>query len=690
MSTYLLEIGLEEMPAREILPAIQGLKTLIQQTLETQNITPSHYFEFSSPRRLAIQLEGLPEKQPDQTLTIKGPPLELAQNQDGSWTKAAIGFAKKQAVEVSSLIRQEVNGRKFIFATKEIIGQSTKHLLQEHLPQWITQVPFSKKMRWGKYQLRYTRPMHWIVSLWNDEIIPCTIESIEADRFTYGHRFLTSGKITLPHASQYATLLRKGFVEPQYEQRKEMIISQMQVLEHRQKMTVSIDPELLQEVTNLVEYPTALVGFFEEEFLTLPREVLVTTMAVHQRYFPTYQNQTLTNQFITVRNGNDQHLENVQKGNQKVIRARLSDARFFYEEDQKKTIDYFIEKSQRVVFFEQRGTLFQRVERIVRLSKWIADQMQLSPTSQQRTIRIAELCKFDLCTQMVYEFPELQGVMGRYYATHFEEEEAVAKGIGEHYYPRNAQDHLPSSLEALCVALADRMDLLTVAFSLGLIPSGSADKYALRRAAQGIIQILFEKSIPLGLEQFIQTAIHHVQEQQEIDLTSTLAQSLLHFFELRMRYLMQEKGIRHDVIVAVVASPALPPATRFELAKAISQRMEQPSFKSVVEAVVRAINIYEKQGKSLDLQFHAQELQFVEETELWKALEQRCQFDLEIERFLQYLEELEPQITQFFDHLMIMDENPIYRMNRLWICKSIAEWSLHYADLREIVFVRED
>ena len=367
-----------------ILPAVEQLKSLVFKTCENNRLSFDELNTFSTPRRLAVQIKGLPDKQEDRSVDLKGPPAAIAKDKDNKWTKAALGFASKNGFDPADLQIRQYEGKDYLFVQRMELGQPVPELLQEQLEQWISQLNFPKNMRWASYQMRFIRPIRWIVSLWNNTVVPLKLEMTEAGNETRGHRFLSSGKSLLKDAADYQQQLEKLNVMPDYEMRRESITSQISKLELEFGFVVELDEKLLTEVTNLVEWPTVLLGDFEEEFLDLPNEVLVTSMAVHQRYFPVFRknenqdstSKTLLPHFVTVRNGNSKGLDTVRRGNAKVLRARLSDARFFYFEDQKKALDEFLQKAKNVVFFQKRGSQGQRVQRIAEFSVIIAGRLR--------------------------------------------------------------------------------------------------------------------------------------------------------------------------------------------------------------------------------------------------------------------------------------------------------------------------
>jgi len=534
---------------------------------------------------------------------------------------------------------------------------------------------------------------------------------VEAGNETRGHRFLSSGKIIIKDAADYQEQLEKLNVMADYEKRRESIVSQINKLELKFGFVVELEEKLLTEVTNLVEWPTVLLGDFEEDFLELPSEVLVTSMAVHQRYFPVFsknKNQdssakTLLPHFVTVRNGNSKGLDTVRRGNAKVIRARLSDARFFYLDDQKKSLDDFLQKAEKVVFFQQRGSQSQRVQRIADLSVFISCRLGLSEIQQKHVRRIAELSKFDLETQLVQEFPELQGLMGENYAMLKNEDAVVCRGIRQHYYPRNAKDFLPEDAESVPAALADKLDLLTTAFSLKMIPSGAADPYALRRTAQGITQLILGLRLPLDLQELTSAAVRLLDEQQDLALERTILQNdLLDFMLQRQRWFMQERGIRYDLIDAVLKTPAIilssqektaSPALAIEqlsFAEFLGEHLETDMFKRSVEAIVRAGNISSKYTDRIAEELNDSALELSEEKNFLAALQPILNSDPQSlwspDNYLQQLRKIEPVVTRFFEDVMVMDEDPVKCGNRLWMCQQLAQWSGRHLDLQSIVF----
>ncbi len=699
------------MPAQMILPAVEQLKSLAQKTCEQHQLSLSDIQTFSTPRRLAILLSGLPDKEEDRKIELKGPPLSIARDTENNWTKAAEGFATKNKISLDNLETKSFDGKEYLFAQHSELGKHVPELFQGYAAEWISKLSFPKNMRWGSYRTRFIRPVRWVVSLWNTTVVPIKLEMLAAGNETRGHRFLSSAESTINHAADYEMQLKKLKVIADFEKRRQSIVSQVNKLEEQNDCKVELDDKLLTEVTNLVEWPTVLIGDFEKEFLELPSEVLITSMEVHQRYFPVFRKSNqqsagekkLFPNFVTVRNGDSKSLETVRRGNEKVLRARLSDARFFYQEDQKSPLDEFSKKAEKVVFFQSRGSQRQRIQRLSELSLFIADRLKISKSQQKQVQRIAELCKFDLETRMVSEFPELQGVMGQNYAGLENEEDVVCRGIREHYFPRHAKDLLPGDQVTVPVAIADKLDLLTTAFSLGMIPSGAADPYALRRNAQGIIQLILGLRLSLDTRDLTSAAIRILDDQQSLNLDQPkLQQELLEFLQQRQRWFMQEQGFRYDLIDAVLQSRSDSrqsqetqrstslPVEQLNFAEYLSEHLETDLFKRSVEAIVRADNISSKNPEIIAEKLVESELEITEEKNFFAALQPILNADQNSrstpENYLKQLHVIEPVVTSFFEDVMVMDENPVKRGNRLWLCHQLASWSSRHLNLQAIVF----
>jgi glycyl-tRNA synthetase beta chain len=558
MANFLLEVGTEELPADFVSSAIAQWQVKIPASLSEEFLQPTAIEYYGTPRRLAILIKDLPSQQADREEEVKGPPVKTA-FKDGQPTKAAEGFARKQGVSLDALEIRDTPKGEFIFIQKQIKGRSTTEILQELCLQWITGLEGKRFMRWGDGDFRFPRPIRWLVALWDLEIIPLELvngsERITSDRTSRGHRILHPEPVIINQATDYVATLRAAAVEVDSAVRKEKITAEILAEAAKLNAIAEINPDLLAEVINLVEYPTAVTGKFEADFLKLPTEVITTVMVSHQRYFPVYRQENgqhnLLSNFITISNGDPNKKAVIAEGNGRVIRARLADAQFFYQADCDEHLETYLPQLETVTFQEELGTMRDKVDRIIDTAKTIAEQLKVSEDQHNEIESTALLCKADLVSQMVYEFPELQGVMGEKYALVSGESATVAKGIFEHYLPRSADDQMPTTLNGQVVGLADRLDTLIGIFGIGMIPTGSSDPFALRRSANGIVNITWDADLAINLNQLIQQgAADFVSAHPERE--SPLA-ALQEFFLQRIRTLLQdEKNIDYDLVNAVL------------------------------------------------------------------------------------------------------------------------------------------
>ncbi|HEY9874811.1 MAG TPA: glycine--tRNA ligase subunit beta, partial [Candidatus Obscuribacterales bacterium] len=495
MSTFILEVGTEELPASFVDEAIEQWLRRIPQSLTEYTLTTEAIDVYGTPRRLAVLIKGLPTQQTDREEEIKGPPAQAA-FKDGKPTKAAEGFARKQGVELDALEVRATDKGDFVFVRKTISGRPTAEILTELAPQWILGLEGKRLMRWADGEIKFPRPIRWLVALFDDAVLPVELvnvsEIIKSDRISKAHRVLHPEAVTIPQADDYVEYMRSAYVDVNQNQRKSNIQEQVKAAAQKVGGVASIFPDLLQEVTNLVEWPTAVVGKFDPEFLSLPAEVITTVMVTHQRYFPVLKSDNaneLLPHFITISNGDPAKSDIIAAGNERVIRARLADGQYFYKADLAQPLESYLPQLEKVTFQEDLGSMGGKVERLGKIAGQIAEQLQLAEDDRKNIQRAALLCKADLVTQMVGEFPELQGVMGQKYAMASGEAEAVSTAIFEHYLPRGAGDRLPATLTGQVVGLADRLDTLVSIFGLGMLPTGSSDPFALRRAANAVTNI---------------------------------------------------------------------------------------------------------------------------------------------------------------------------------------------------------
>ncbi|KYC43454.1 glycine--tRNA ligase subunit beta [Scytonema hofmannii PCC 7110] len=558
MKAFLLEVGTEELPASFLSDALTQWRSHIPKTLSTNSLTYDAVEVYGTPRRLAVLIKGLPSQQLDREEEIKGPPAQAA-FKDGKPTPAAQGFAKKQGVELDALEVRATDKGDFVFVQKVITGRSIAEILTELVPEWIWSLEGKRLMRWGDGEQKFSRPIRWLIALLDEAVLPIKLEngseSVTSDRISQGHRVLHPQPVTVTKATDYVNVLRSAGVVVDTEERKNTITQQ--VKESAQKLNgyAEVYPDLLEEVTNLVEFPSAVVGKFESEFLNLPTEVITTVMVSHQRYFPVFKTinaKELLPYFITISNGNPEKSALIAVGNERVIRARLYDGRFFYNSDLEKPLENFLPQLEKVTFQEDLGSLRAKVDRIGKIAQQITEQLQLKENERENILKAALLCKADLVTQMVYEFPELQGIMGQKYAAASGESEEVSTAIFEHYLPRGANDILPQTLTGQIVGLADRLDTLVSIFGLGMIPTGSSDPFALRRAANAVINITWAANLPINLQQLLEqiaTDFVKAYNKDKQQLVTTLEE----FFLQRIRTLLQEeKQIDYDLVNAVL------------------------------------------------------------------------------------------------------------------------------------------
>jgi glycyl-tRNA synthetase beta chain len=683
----LLEIGLEEMPAHVVTPSMKQLQQKAVEFLTAQSLEFSSIEAYSTPRRLAIYVTGIPEKQADTEEEVKGPAKKIALDAEGNWSKAAQGFVRGQGLTTDAITFKELNGVEYVYVTKHTQGKPAIEVLSG-LKEVITSLTFPVTMHWAGFDFEYIRPIHWIVALFGDEVVPFTILDVETGRKSRGHRFLGE-EVTFDSADDYLSQMERQFVLADATKRRQLITEQIETIAKENNWQVELDEDLLEEVNNLVEYPTAFVGDFEEKYLLVPEEVLVTSMKEHQRYFDVRTPEgVLLPHFISVRNGNSVKIDNVIKGNQKVLTARLEDAEFFYNEDKKLTIEQCVEKLKQVTFHEKIGSLYEKMQRVAAIAQIIAETVGLSEAEKVELKRASEIYKFDLVTNMVGEFPELQGIMGEKYALLQGETPQVAQAIREHYMPISADGDLPESAIGAVLAIADKFDSLLSFFAVGMIPSGSNDPYALRRQTYGIIRIIAEKRwyFPLAnLQEKIKNAINEYPAVYGIQLNEGQEQ-VIDFVDGRLRQYLSTKNIRHDVIEAVINSRQGDISLLFEAAHMLRNHLNDSDFKPSMEALTRVINL----AKKADFE-HEQIKPELFENDSEKALYEAVlavedKFPQQtMEQNYQSLVSLRPLIEAYFDQTMVMVDDEKIRRNRFALLDKIAKMSLAVASLDSLI-----
>jgi len=687
------EIGTEEIPARFMSPALEQMANLAEQLLQDSRLQYQKVNSYGTPRRLVLYITSLAPEQGELVQEIKGPPVKAAYTADGQPTRAVQGFARNQGVKVEELVTRHHKGGKYVFALKKESGRPTREILPELLLNIVNRLTFPRPMRWGNLEMRFARPVRWILALFGEEVVPLELAGLTAGRQTYGHRFLSPGPHVVPNAAAYFRVLEENYVLVDQHRRRRLIWEQVTSLAAREGGRVEEDPELLEEITYLLEYPTSLTGYFNREYLQLPAEVVVTPMRDHQRYFPVWNAEgELLSLFIAVNNGTEAHLDIISRGNERVLAARLADAAFFYREDQKTRLEAKVPKLDEIVFQESLGTMLAKTRRLQRLATGIAGILDLPEKLIPVIERTARLAKADLVTSMVYEFPELQGIMGSYYATHDGEAEEVCRGIRQHYWPRSAGDRLPDSLTGMVVGLADRLDTLVGCFGAGLIPTGSQDPYALRRQATGLVNMAVELNLKFSLAEVI-AAAYEGYNVEGIRLAQSLAaiqEQLAQFCHQRIEHILTEKGIRFDVVQAVLAAGSDDLANVYHRAQDLSTFRGEEGFTALQTAFTRAFNLARQAAKErINLRLEA--LQEEVEINLYQVLRRvRKEANplLQTGNYLAALKTmaaLQGPIDAFFDGVLVMAPEEEIRNNRLALLQEVVNLVFQVADFSQLV-----
>jgi glycyl-tRNA synthetase beta chain len=697
MKLLLIEIVTEEIPAGYIDPALEAMKRLMAQKLSQARVEHGAMETFGTPRRLALMVQEVSERQASVTQEVVGPPKAMAFDAEGQPTKAAEGFAKSQGVSIKRLTIKATAKGEYVCVKKLERGQTSWRLLQSMLPELITAIPFPKQMRWSDLSLVFTRPIHGVLALFGDRIIPFKLENIRSGRRTLGHRFMHPGRIAISEVSEYVPALRSAFVLVDVKERKSAIQEEITDAARDLGGEVISDDDLLHTVTHLVEYPAVSAGTFDKGFLEVPREVLITAMREHQKYFAVVSSdQQLLPCFIAVNNTPVKDIALVTSGHERVLRARLEDARFFFETDSKTTPHEIVERLKGVLFQAKLGTMFEKVCRVQKLAEHLADLT--APDLKASVSRAAWLCKSDLTTQMVNEFPKLQGVMGRIYAARAGEPETVAQAIEEHYLPAYAGGALPVTVPGSLVSMADKLDTICGCFGVGLIPSGTSDPYALRRQAIGIVQIILAQSFSLSLKGLIQKSLELLQDKISGD-TEELVLQVLTFFQHRMEHLLAEEGFSKDVIAAVVSAPMEDvPAVR-KRTEALEVLKAEADFQPLAIAFKRVANIIRQakergeiasgglgEGTRTDpglFQESCEQTLF----DALKSVKQDISEDLKtgaFDRALLTVAGLKGPVDAFFDGVMVLTEDERLKQNRLALLGEIADLFNIFADFSKI------
>ena len=682
---YLFEIGTEEMPAHVVSRSVKQLAERTEKFLKENGLKFKNVKTFSTPRRLTILVEELAEKQDDIDEIKKGPAKKIALDKDKNWTKAAEGFARGQGMSTDDIYFEELKGTEYAYVHVQKEGKKAADILLG-MSDIIKAMTFPTKMRWDSHDFEFVRPIHWLVSLFGSDVIPVKILDITAGRKTEGHRFL-GDSVVLANTADYEDALKDQFVIVDAKKRKEMIVDQMNQLVKENNWQIKMDQNLLEEVTNLVEYPTVFAGSFDKKYLEMPQEVLITSMKDNQRYFEVYdQDGHLINHFISVRNGNKDYLENVVSGNEKVLVARLDDAQFFYDEDRKYPLSHFVNKLKNVSFHDKIGSMAEKTVRVRIIGDLLAKRWKLDEQTIKDFDRASELYKFDLVTQMVGEFAELQGIMGMHYAKLAGEKDDVAVAIKEHYMPTTSEGELPETTVGSLLSVADKLDTIITFFAVGMIPSSSNDPYALRRYAYGIVRILLKQKWSLPFKEVLPEIVSALDGKTPAKLPKTAEQDeeIAAFIRDRIKQYLQRNNFKYDIIDAVLASSQQDPIQILAAANVLQLHHDDDKFKPVVESLIRIKNILKKakyKGKNaVNPDLFANE----SEQELYAGVNALKDISNLTDLYDGFVK-LQPVIDRYFETNMILDKNEEIKNNRLNQLSAVAELADNLGDLSKLV-----
>lgn len=676
------EIGTEEIPAFDLSNAVKQLHSLAPRLLDEAAIPHGETEVYSSPRRLIVVVKDIPEATEEKNEVFKGPSTKIAFDEQGNPTKAAQGFARGKGVDPADLVVEDG----YVYAHTHTPSVSVATLLSDVLDGIVRGISWPKSQRWGSESEYFSRPIRWFVALFGTEVIPFSFAGLTADRFTRGHRFLAPGPFEVASADDLVSVVRNGYVVPSEKEREEVIRAGVAKVEADTGFHAVLPPKTLVEVVNLAEYPTVLVGTFDKEFLQVPEEIIVDAMLMHQRYFPLYDSEcALTNRFIVVGNGDPACSETIIDGNERVVRARLYDAKFFYDEDLKRPLESYVDELSQVVFQEKLGTMLDKTNRIVGLAKHLSADGKLSETDAADAVRAAHLCKADLVTSAVIEFTSVQGVMGSYYAKACGETDQVAQAIEQHYRPRFAGDEVPQTQAGKVVALADKLDTICGLFSVGQGPSGSSDPFALRRSAIGIVAMLScDQPLEISLVSAIDASLDlFAQDGIEFD-KQAVRDEVIEFFITRTRVMLRDSGKRIDAIDAVLAAGVQEPVELINRVEALeTARTNEPeTFENLATAYARANNLRDpKLGSEVDESLLT-EVEHALSTAVVQA-ETRVSMALDNDNYAEALNELaslRKPIDLFFERVMIMDEDQALRENRLKLLNRFVNVFTNVAD----------
>ena len=676
---FLLEIGTEELPAADLQSAIEQLQSSIPALFEELRLEYENFKVVGTPRRLAVYVKNLDSRQSDQTSLLKGPPANRAFDQDGNPTPAAKGFARSKGVSVDQLQKKEIDGGEYLVAEVHMESLPVSETLPDKLRQLIADMRFNKSMRWNASGVAFSRPIRWLVSLFDNTAIPFEYAGLTAGNVSRGLRFSDADSFSLENAGEYFDFLSAQNIIADADERRKTIRTQVEELLNSVNADTDVDENLLDEVNNLVEAPTALMGTFNKKHLELPAEVLVGVMKKHQRYFPVYSKQGgLMPYFITVRNGNEENLDIVAHGNEEVIQARFADAAFFMREDSSKTLEEMLPKLESLIFQPDLGSMLAKSKRVLKITKDISNDLGLSETESRYAERAAHLSKADLVTNMVVEMTSLQGTIGKFYALRDGEPKQVAEAIEDHYMPRQAGGKSPGSRPGLAIGIADRLDSLVGLFAVDMAPTGTKDPFGLRRAAIGLLQNLLELSIEFDLKKAIQAASKH----QPVLVSEEHQSAVFAFIIGRLQNMLLDEGYRYDAVNAVLAAQGENPAATLRAVKSIEQWTHEDAWNDILAAFSRCVRITRDLKQSLAVNPDA--LALKETKDLYAGVEKAqnaLNKEKTLDNFFTEIKSLTPTINTFFENVLVMDKDEEVKNNRLAVLQCLSALSDGLADL---------
>jgi len=686
MIDVLIEIGTAELPPKALPKLSAAFHEGIVNGLTALGLAPQDSVAYAAPRRLAVWLKQLPNAQAEQIIERRGPALKAAFDKAGNPSKAAQGFARSCGVSVDELERLETPKGTWLSFKKVQAGEETTALMPNLVQQALDKLPIPKRMRWGDHRVEFVRPVHWILMLADKDIISANLFNCQASNVTYGHRFHHPDAIVIDSPADYASRLQQqGKVIASFQERKSLIQQQVETVANALNAHAQVDADLLDEVTALVEWPVALSGDFDEKFLNVPQEALISAMQDHQKYFPVVDAKgKLKAHFITVANIESSQPATIRQGNERVIRPRFSDAEFFWQQDQKQPLVNYAERSKTIVFQKQLGTLYEKTQRVAALSQFMGQQLPLDDQQLAHLERAAQLAKCDLMTDMVGEFPELQGIMGRYYALNDGENSAVAEAMAEQYLPRFAGDALPQGYIGQILSVADRMDTLCGIFAIGQKPTGTKDPFGLRRAALGVLRIMIEAKLALDLRDVLTYAAQ--QLSAKVDASAQLAETEQYIVE-RLRAYYQDAGIASDSVETVARIGITAPLDFDQRVRAVNRFRHLPEAESLAAANKRIANLLKKVEGDIPATVNPSLFVETQESALYDALQTQEQSvanfakNADYEQALRALAQLKPQVDAFFDHVMVMADDEQLKNNRLALLKQLRQQFLQIADV---------